>query len=332
MTGITSPYPFEEDRILAEELRPRKLKEFIGQEKIKENLEVFIESAKRRKAPLDHLLLSGPPGLGKTTLAYCISNEMESEIIGTSGPVIERPFDLAGILTNLKPMGILFIDEIHRLPRNVEEYLYSAMENYEIDLLIDKGPGARSVKLKLPPFTLIGATTRMGLLTGPLRSRFGINIRIDYYPHEEIKEIVKRSAKILKVEIKEEGAVEIARRSRGTPRIANRLLKRVRDFAIVKGDGVIDKDIARYALEKLEVDEYGLNEMDKKIIETLFHKFHNRPVGIKTLAFAVGEDEGTIEEVYEPFLIREGFIEKTPRGRVLTRKALHVFFNQKTLL
>ncbi len=332
MTGITSPYPLEEDRILAEELRPKKLAEFIGQEKIRENLEVFIESARKRKSPLDHTLLSGPPGLGKTTLAYCISKEMNAEIIATSGPVIERPFDLAGILTNLKPMGVLFIDEIHRLPRNVEEYLYSAMENYEIDLLIDKGPGARSVKLKLPPFTLIGATTRAGLITGPLRSRFGINIRIDYYPAQEIKEIIERSAKILQIEIKDKGANEIAGRSRGTPRIANRLLKRVRDFAIVKGDGIIDEKISKYALERLDVDEHGLNELDKKIVETIFHKFHNKPVGIKTLAFAVGEDEGTIEEVYEPFLIREGFIEKTPKGRILTRKAIETFFKQKTLL
>lgn len=332
MTGITSPYPLEEDRILAEELRPKRLAEFIGQKKIKENLEVFIESARKRKSSLDHTLLSGPPGLGKTTLAYCVSKEMNAEIIATSGPVIERPFDLAGILTNLKPMGVLFIDEIHRLPRNVEEYLYSAMENYEIDLLIDKGPGARSVKLKLPPFTLIGATTRAGLITGPLRSRFGINIRIDYYPSEEIKEIIERSAQILQIEIKDKGATEIAGRSRGTPRIANRLLKRVRDFAIVKGDGIIDEKIAKYALERLDVDEHGLNELDKKIVETIFHKFHNRPVGIKTLAFAVGEDEGTIEEVYEPFLIREGFIEKTPKGRILTRKAVETFFKQKTLL
>ncbi len=332
MTGITSPYPLEEDRILAEELRPKKLAEFIGQKKIKENLEVFIESAKKRKSSLDHTLLSGPPGLGKTTLAYCISREINAEIIATSGPVIERPFDLAGILTNLKPMGVLFIDEIHRLPRNVEEYLYSAMENYEIDLMVDKGPGARSIKLKLPPFTLIGATTRTGLITGPLRSRFGINIRIDYYPAEEIKEIIERAAKILQIDIKKKGAIEIAGRSRGTPRVANRLLKRVRDFAIVKGEGIIDEKIAKYSLERLDVDEYGLNELDKKIVETIFYKFHNRPVGIKTLAFAVGEDEGTIEEVYEPFLIREGFIEKTPKGRILTRKAIETFFKQKTLL
>lgn len=332
MREITSPYLLEEDRILAEELRPKRLKEFIGQSKIKENLEVFIESAKKRKASLDHVLLSGPPGLGKTTLAYCISRELESEIIATSGPVIERPFDLAGILTKLKPKGVLFIDEIHRLPKNVEEYLYSAMENYEIDLLIDKGPAARSIKFKLPPFTLIGATTRVGLVTGALRSRFGINIRIDYYPSEEIKEIVKRSAEILKIEIEEDGAEEIARRSRGTPRIANRLLKRVRDFAIVKGKGIINLEIAKYALEKLEVDEYGLSEMDKKIVETIFYKFHNRPVGIKTLASSIGEDEGTIEEVYEPFLIREGFIERTPKGRILTKRALEIFFKNKTLL
>ncbi len=329
---ILNPNLIEEDISLSELLRPRKLKEFIGKEKIKENLKVFIEAAKKRNEPLDHVIFTGPPGLGKTTLSHIISYEMGTNIKLVSGPVIERPFDLAGILTNLNKGDILFIDEIHRLPRNVEEYLYSAMENYEIEIMVDKGPNAKSIKLKLKPFTLIGATTRMGLLTSPLQSRFGIQIRIDYYEVEELKEIVKRSAKILNIKIEEDAAFEIARRGRGTPRIVNRLLKRVRDFADYKLREKIDLEITKYALQKLEVDELGLNEMDKKILYCIYEKFGGGPVGLKTISQAVGEDVGTIEEVYEPFLLREGLIERTPRGRKLTKRALkHLNIKENTI-
>ncbi|MEO0254272.1 MAG: Holliday junction branch migration DNA helicase RuvB [candidate division WOR-3 bacterium] len=329
---ILNPNLIEEDISLSELLRPRKLKEFIGKEKIKENLKVFIEAAKKRNEPLDHVIFTGPPGLGKTTLSHIISYEMGTNIKLVSGPVIERPFDLAGILTNLNKGDILFIDEIHRLPRNVEEYLYSAMENYEIEIMVDKGPKAKSIKLKLKPFTLIGATTRMGLLTSPLQSRFGIQIRIDYYEVEELKEIVKRSAKILNIKIEEDAAFEIARRGRGTPRIVNRLLKRVRDFADYKLKEKIDLEITKYALQKLEVDELGLNEMDKKILFCIYEKFGGGPVGLKTISQAVGEDVGTIEEVYEPFLLREGLIERTPRGRKLTKRALkHLNIKENTI-
>jgi|ERR1043165_8447913 Holliday junction DNA helicase RuvB len=302
-------------------LRPKAIDDFMGQPKIIDNLYVFIEAAKQRSEALDHVLLHGPPGLGKTTLSYIVANEMNVNIKVTSGPVLEKPGDLAGLLTNLEPNDVLFIDEIHRLSPVVEEYLYSAMEDYKIDIMIDTGPNARTVQISLNPFTLIGATTRSGLLTAPLRSRFGITCRMEYYDAAVLKNIIKRSAKILKTEINEDAAFEIARRSRGTPRIANLLLRRVRDFAQVKGDGTITLDITTYALEALNVDLFGLDEMDNRILSAIIDKFKGGPVGISTIATAVGEEGGTIEEVYEPFLIKEGFIKRTPRGREVTELA-----------
>lgn len=322
---ITDPKPQIDELEFDRALRPKTLDEFIGHTKLKENLRVFAEAAKRRGEALDHVLFYGPPGLGKTTLAYILSREMGVEIKSTSGPVIERPADLAGLLTGLKKGDILFIDEIHRLPRTVEEYLYSAMEDFRIDIVIDKGPGAQSIKLHLSPFTLIGATTRAGMITSPLLARFGMSFRLDFYTVEELSLIVKRSARLLDVEITDEGAREIAARSRGTPRIANRLLRRVRDFAEVEGNGIITLEIAHFALERLEVDERGLDEMDKKILLAIIEKFNGGPVGIKTLSLAVGEEPETIEEVYEPYLLREGFIKRTQRGRVATELAFRHF-------
>ena len=299
-------------------LRPLRFGDFSGQQKVVENLEVFVEAAKYRGEPLDHTLLHGPPGLGKTTLSNIIANELGVGFKITSGPVLDKPGDLAGILTSLEPRDVLFIDEIHRLSPVVEEYLYSAMEDYRIDIMIDKGPSARSIQIDLNPFTLVGATTRSGLLTAPLRARFGINLHLEYYGPEMLQKIIKRSAMILKVPIDDDAAIEIARRSRGTPRIANALLRRVRDFAQVKGNGRIDRDIARLSLSALTIDQYGLDEIDNKILLTIIDKFRGGPVGVSTIATAIGEDTGTVEEVYEPYLIMEGFIKRTQRGRMVT--------------
>ena len=299
-------------------LRPLRFGDFSGQPKVVENLEVFVEAANYRGEPLDHTLLHGPPGLGKTTLSNIIANELGVGFKITSGPVLDKPGDLAGILTSLEPRDVLFIDEIHRLSPVVEEYLYSAMEDYRIDIMIDKGPSARSIQIDLNPFTLVGATTRSGLLTAPLRARFGINLHLEYYDPDTLCRILRRSASILNVPIDDDAAVEIARRSRGTPRIANALLRRVRDFAQVKGNGRIDNDIARLSLSALNIDRYGLDETDNKILLAIIDKFHGGPVGVSTIATAIGEDTGTVEEVYEPYLIMEGFLKRTPRGRMAT--------------
>lgn len=311
----------EREREIEKALRPSQFDAFSGQDKVVENLKVFVAAARMRGEALDHLLLHGPPGLGKTTLSGIIANELGVGFKVTSGPVLDKPGDLAGILTSLEENDVLFIDEIHRLSPVVEEYLYSAMEDYRIDIMIDKGPGARSVQLSLSPFTLVGATTRSGLLTSPLRARFGINCHLEYYDHEILERIILRSAGLLNVKCMPLAAHEIALRSRGTPRIANALLRRVRDFAQVKGNGVIDPEIATYALEALNIDRYGLDEIDNKILTTIITKFKGGPVGLGTIATALGEDPGTIEEVYEPYLIKEGFIKRTPRGREVTELA-----------
>lgn len=311
----------QEEKQVEKALRPKMLDDFKGQPKLVENLSIFIQAARLREEALDHVLLHGPPGLGKTTLSHIISNELGTNLKMTSGPVMEKPGDLAGLLTNLEEGDVLFIDEIHRLNTVVEEYLYSAMEDYQIDIMIDSGPNARSVQIALNPFTLVGATTRMGLLTAPMRARFGITMLLDYYDVPTLMGIIKRSADILEVEIDQDGSKEIARRSRGTPRIANALLRRIRDFAQIKGDGHIDLAIAQYGLEALNVDSSGLDEMDNRILSTIIEKFKGGPVGISTIATAVGEEAGTIEEVHEPFLIMEGFIQRTARGREATAKA-----------
>ncbi|HHY72874.1 MAG TPA: Holliday junction branch migration DNA helicase RuvB [Bacillus bacterium] len=321
---ISSEYNLDED-LFEQSLRPKFLSQYIGQEKVKQNLKIFIEAAKMRNESLDHVLLYGPPGLGKTTLAAIIANEMNVNMRTTSGPAIERPGELAAILTALEPGDVLFIDEIHRLPRSVEEVLYTALEDFCIDIVIGKGPSVRSVKLELPPFTLVGATTRVGLLTAPLRDRFGVHSRLEYYQVEELTNIVERTAEIFSIEIESLASIEIARRSRGTPRIANRLLKRVRDFAQVKGNGTITRDLAVHSLEMLQVDSLGLDHIDHKLLMAIIEKFRGGPVGLDTIAATIGEEAHTIEEVYEPYLLQIGFLQRTPRGRVATPQVYQHF-------
>jgi len=325
MERITTPNELLEEQEFDRTLRPRTLKEFIGQEQLKEILEISILATKERGEPLDHILFYGPPGLGKTTLAHIIANELDVELKVSSGPVLEKPSDLTGVLTNLQRHDAFFIDEIHRLNHVVEEYLYPAIEDFRIEIIIDSGPNARSFRIDLEPFTLIGATTRAGLLTSPLRARFGIVLRLDYYDQGSIEKIIKRSARLLKIPIEAEGTKELARRSRGTPRVANRLLRRVRDYAQIRGDGVISQDIAIRALKMLNVDHAGLDDMDKRILMTIIENYRGGPVGLKTLAVAVGEDPGTIEEIYEPYLVQQGFLERTAQGRKASYKSYKHF-------